>query len=378
MINSYEINDLSGLEVLRPIWHGLLAQTPNHSFFQTLEWLESSWSNFTNPQRLRVIVVERDGKPIGIVPWVVRHEQRRVGSVRVLTYPLDDWGTFYGPIGPEPRTSIRAAFKQIAETPRDWDLIDLRWVDEAADEFLTIGEALRESSFSYRAQPRMEVRLCRFSGGWDAYFNSRSRNWRRKMLHDIETLEKTGEVKLVRYRPEAGVRGQESKHAKIYETCANISAKTWQADDPSQSCLSSPRVRDVLTKIHQEAAALGMLDTNLLYVGGTPVAFNYNYVAEGRTYGLRCGYDPTVELEGCGRVLLYLMLEDSFRRGDVEYNFGPGRQAYKERFATEMRHAYTFRHYARFSLRSQLLHIKEEVASRLYSPAELAERGLVD
>jgi CelD/BcsL family acetyltransferase involved in cellulose biosynthesis len=223
----------------------------------------------------------------------------------------------------------------------------------------------------------MEVRLCRFAEGWDAYLQSRSRNWRRKMRHDIETLEETGKVELLRHRPAAGA-GSTAEHDEIYRMCEDIAAKTWQADDESQSTLSSPRVRDTLLRIHRAAAALGMLDTNILLIGGLPVAFNYNYVAGGRTYGLRCGYDPTLELEGCGRVLLYLMLEDSFQRGDVEYNFGPGRQPYKERFATEMRFAYTYRHYARYSLRSQLLHIKEEAAARLWSTADFVERGLVD
>jgi hypothetical protein len=76
-------------------------------------------------------------------------------------------------------------------------------------------------------------------------------------------------------------------------------------------------------------------------------------------------------------MLLYKMLEDSFQRGDVQYNFGPGRQPYKDRFATEMRRAYTFRHYARGSLRSQLLNLRERVASRFASEAEIIERGLV-
>lgn len=378
MLAVHEINRLRDLDALRPVWHKLLLQTPNYSFFQTLEWLEATWSHFAHRQRLRVLVVERDGEPVGIVPWCVRHEPRRVGSVRVLTYPLNDWGTFYGPIGAAPQATIRAAFQHLAATPRDWDLIDLRWVDEAADEFLTIGESMREQGYDFRARPRMEVRVCRFAEGWDAYVNSRSRNWRRKMKHDVEALEKTGEVRLLRHRPPAGCDGAAPEHAEIYRTCAELAAKTWQADDKSQSTLSSPRVRDVLVRVHQAAAALGMLDANILLVGDSPVAFNYNYLAAGRTYGLRCGYDPTLGLEGCGRVLLHMMLEDSFRRGDVEYNFGPGRQPYKERFATEMRHAYTFRHFARFSLRSQLLHLKDAVASRIWSEAELAERSLVD
>jgi CelD/BcsL family acetyltransferase involved in cellulose biosynthesis len=224
----------------------------------------------------------------------------------------------------------------------------------------------------------MEVRHCRFGGGWDAYVNSRSRNWRRKMRRDIEDLERSGEVRLLRHRPAAGSDGDAPEHAEIFRMCEQIAARTWQAGDASQSTLSSPRVREVFWRAHQAAAALGMLDANLLLVGGRPVAFHYNYVAEGRTYGLRCGYDPTAGLEGCGRVLLYKMLEDSFRRGDVEYNFGPGRQAYKMRFATEMRRAYTYRHFARFSLRSQLLHLKEAAAARIWSEAKFVERGLVD
>ncbi len=377
MIDVLELNSLRDLEPFHADWRRLLLQTANYSFFQTLEWLQTSWNYYAGDQRLRVLVVRREGAPLGIVPWCVRTERRRIGPLRVLTYPLNDWGTFYGPLGPDPWTTIRAALRHVAETPRDWDLIDLRWVDEAADEFLAIGEGFREASFEYRARPRMEVRHCRFADGWDAYLKSRSRNFRRKMKHDVDTLAGAGEVRLQRYRPAPGA-GTDAEHLAIYDICELLSAKTWQADDPSQSSLSSPRVRDMLRQTHLVAARLGMLDTNILYVGDRPVAFNYNYVAEGRTYGLRCGYDPTTGLESCGRVLLSKMLEDSFRRGDVEYNFGPGRQPYKERFSTEMRHAYTFRHFARYSLRSQLLHLKEAVEARLYTEPELVERRLVD
>ncbi len=376
MIDVHEINRPSELDALRPAWRDLLARTPNYSFFQTLEWLETTWRHYPLRQRLRVIVVRRDGAPIGIVPLCVRTERRRLGSLRVLTYPLDDWGTFYGPIGPEPKLVVRAAIGHIAGTPRDWDFIDLRWVDEAAEEFLDIGAALRESGFDFRVRPRMQVRLCRFADGWDAYLKSRSRNWRRKMKHDVDALEKAGEVRLVRHRPAPDEANYE-RDDEVFDVCARIAEHTWQADDESKSTFCSPRIGGVLRRLHHQAAALGMLDVNLLYVGATAAAFNYNYVAQGRTYGLRCGYDATLELDSCGRVLLYKMLEDSFRRGDVEYNFGPGAQPYKERFGTEMRCAYTFRHYARYSLRSQLMNLRDEMVARLWSEQTLIERGLV-
>jgi CelD/BcsL family acetyltransferase involved in cellulose biosynthesis len=377
MVQVTEINELRELASLRSTWHALLKQTPGFSFFQTLEWLEAAWSHYSRPQKLRVILVERDGNALGIVPFCVRTEHRKLGSLRVLTYPLDDWGTFFGPISAEPELAYRAAIEHVARTPRDWDVIDLRYVDQAAPEFMALGESMRASGLAAIVRPRMEVRMLQLGGSWLEYVETRSRNWREKMRRDFRKLEKEGgEIRLLRYRPEAGA-GTTAVHEENYRLCEEIAEKSWQADADSQSTLCSPRVRDLLNKLHHQAASLGMLDSNLLFVGDRPLAFSYNYVSDGRLYFLRSGFDRTAEFANCGTVLLYKMLEDSFHRGDVEHCFGPGRQPYKDRFATEMRYAYTFRHYARRSLRSQLLNLRDRAASRLFSEAAIIEKSLV-
>ena len=376
MLQVSEINDLRGLDPLRGAWREQLAVTPGYSLFQTLDWLEETWEHYPLPQKLRVVVIERCGQPVGIVPLCVRTEIRKLGALRVLTYPLNDWGTFYGPISADPSTAIGAAVGHVAATARDWDLIDLRWVDEAGSEFMAVGQSMRSAGLEFRARPRMEVRLCRMADGWEKYLTSRSRNWRREMRSDLAALESIGEVRLVRHRPLAGANDPVLDD-EIFETCASIAEKSWQAADPAQSTLSSSRVRDVLKRVHLRAAALGMLDANLLTVGGKPVAFNYNYLAGDRTYGLRSGFDQTAGLDNCGKILIYKMLEDAFQRGDAEYSFGPGRQPYKDRFATDMRRAYTFRHFARRSLRSQLMNFRERLASRFLSEQQIIERSLV-
>lgn len=377
MLTTTELNSVDDFDQIREAWHRLWEQTPRATFFQTPEWVETAWRHYPDPQKLRVILVERRGELIGIVPFCVRTERRKVGSLRMLTYPLNDWGTFFGPIGSQPGTAFRAAMRHIRSTPRDWDLIDLCWVDEAANEFVDVGLAMREAGYGYLARPRMEVRICRTTGDWESFVAAKSHNWRRQMRRDQDQLERVGEVRLLRHRPEAGGTGAEPEHFEIYQLCEGIAKKSWQADADSQSTLCSPRVRKVLLPLHRHAAALGMLDVAVLEVGERPAAFFYNYVARGHVYGLRMGYDPAAELAGAGKLLLYRMIEDSFRRGDVEYCFGPGRQAYKDRFATEMRHAYTFRYYARQSLRSQLLQLRERVRERVMSPQAVIDKGLV-
>ncbi len=157
MIHVTEINTPLELAGLRAIWSDLLAATPGGTFFQSHEWLETYWHYFGyavaegvgstsvsggaeetdgetiassgRPERLRVLLVETDGEPLGILPLVVSSEPYRVGTVRVLGYPLAGWGSFYGPIGPHPAATLQAGLEHIRSTPRDWDLVDLRWVD---------------------------------------------------------------------------------------------------------------------------------------------------------------------------------------------------------------------------------------------------------
>ena len=57
-----------------------------------------------------------------------------MGTVRVLTYPLHDWGSFYGPIGPDPGETLeRRAWSTWPAARRDWDVLELRWVDAGLD-----------------------------------------------------------------------------------------------------------------------------------------------------------------------------------------------------------------------------------------------------
>ena len=130
--------------------------------------------------------------------------------------------------------------------------------------------------------------------------------------------------------------------------------------------------------LHRHAAALGMLDVAVLMVGESAGGVLLQLCRPAGTF-TACGWD-TIRRQSWpepGKILLYEMIEDSFRRGDVEYCFGPGRQPYKDRFATEMRHAYTFRHYSRGSLRSQMLQLRERVYERLMSPQAVIDKGLV-
>ena len=100
-----EINDPQQLEELRLMWTAMLPSTPGASFFHSLDWLQVYWKHFGAGQQLRVLVLYVMDQPMGILPLAIRRERTRIVSVRLLSYPLHDWGSWFGPIGPHPRAA---------------------------------------------------------------------------------------------------------------------------------------------------------------------------------------------------------------------------------------------------------------------------------
>ncbi len=113
-------------------------------------------------------------------------------------------------------------------------------------------------------------------------------------------------------------------------------------------------MRAYLRDAHAAAAAAGGVDLNLLLLDGQPLAFAYNYHYRGNVYGLRAGYDPAVA-KGAGNVLLRLMVEDSFQRGDYLIDLGPEAFDYKRRWATRVQGSFHYPHYALTRLKAQAL-----------------------
>ena len=171
MAQVVEINDPAELAGCRLLWTKLYSETAGASFFHSLDWLETYWRHHGDRQRLRVLVVEAAGGPIGILPLVVRRETTRLGTIRVLTYPLEDWGSFYGPIGPYPTATLIAGLGHVRRTEVDWDLIDLRWIDglAACDRTLRAMEIRGMSATTAVWAKSAQVEL---TGGWEAYWAS--------------------------------------------------------------------------------------------------------------------------------------------------------------------------------------------------------------
>jgi len=335
-----EINDPAKMAELAGPWHALLAQTPGATFFQSPDWLARYLQHFGEHQRLRLLVVERDGEVTGILPLMVRPSRRRLGQVRVLTYPLDDWGSYYGPIGPDPAQTLSLGLQHVLRSPRDWHVLELPWVDALGVHGGATDEALAAVGWSPQVEPWQTSALVDLNGAgsWENYWASRQSRWRNNVRRSERKLAHYGKITHLRYRPPAGG----DPRWDLYNHCETIARSSWQANSTTGTTLVHERVRGFLRDCHRAAAAAGAVDLNLLLVSGRPVAFNYAYHYRGSVFGLRTGFDPATASDGAGTVLQARMIADSFQRGDHLYDLGAGYLECKRYWLTEARPSFRY------------------------------------
>jgi CelD/BcsL family acetyltransferase involved in cellulose biosynthesis len=361
MAHVVEINDLESLAGYRLLWNSFLQHTPGASFFHTLDWLETYWRHFGAGQRLRVLVAYAAGEPLGILPLVVRKEPLRLGGVRVLTYPLHDWGSFYGPIGPNPTATLLAGLSHLRRTPADWDLLDLRWVDAAHDRGRT-ARALDIKGISATTAVWAQSAQIEIAGTWDQYLAGRKRKFRENIRAAERRLAERGRVEYLRWRPQGAARGDADPRWDLYDACEQLAARSWQGDSTTGTTLSHDPVRPFLRDAHQAAARAGAAEVNLLLVDDAPVAYAYGYQYDGRVFGLRTGYDAERVHQGAGTVLFARKICDSFERGDRLLDFGAEYLECKRHWVTRLATSYHYTHYRGRALRGQALRFKRWLA----------------
>jgi CelD/BcsL family acetyltransferase involved in cellulose biosynthesis len=353
-----EINDREQLAELRLTWNKLLQVTPRATFFQSLDWLLTFWRHFGEQNRFRVLVVHSYDGPIGILPLWIARQPTRLGVIRTLTYPLLDWGTFYGPLGAQPTATLIAALGHLRRTPRDWDLLELGWTAATIDRGRT--PRAMEIAGLQPCEPMRDrdVSLIDLAGDWDSYWAARTSRWRNNVRRSEKKLAEHGQIGYQRHRPRSLADGDGDPRWDLFEACLNVAAASWQGASETGNTLTHAAVLPFLRDAHEVAARNGALDINLLTLDGQPIAFNYAYHFQGYLFGLRTGYDPALGADGAGSVLQAKTIADSFTRGDRLYDLGADYRDCKRYWVTNVEQSRTYAAFAQRSPRGSLLRIK--------------------
>jgi CelD/BcsL family acetyltransferase involved in cellulose biosynthesis len=378
MVQVVEVNDIDELSKYRLLWNSLFSATPNATFFLTLDWLETYWRHFGHDQKLRVLIASAAGQPLGILPLCVRREKFRLTSPRVLTYPLQNWGTWYGPIGPNPAATMLAATQHLRRTPRDWDMLELRWVPDEKTQAGKTARALRANCLFSNKDQYQTTSILELPANWNSFTASKSRSLRSQFRRQLRHAFAEQKAEYVRYRPAPKSEGGGDPRWDLYAMCEQIAAASWQGSVTNGNTLTHEQVRDFYRDAHAAAARLGMVDINLLLVEDRPAAFLYDYFYDRRIFSLRMGYDPSFGDHGFGSALLLKTIEDSIARGDRTIDFGPGDREHKRRLRSRTESTYRLTYTPIDSWRSQAVRLTRWAKNRWPRRAEPSPVGVAN
>ena len=137
--------------------------------------------------------------PRVFVPLVVRTESMKVGRLRVLTYPLHDWGSFYGPIGPNANATLAGCLGPYSSNSPRLGHFRVAMAGRAGHRL-----SWRSTNVASGGVPSVYNRLgtAPLLSIWpergDAYWTSRQPKWLQRFRNAAQRLAKQGGVSYLR------------------------------------------------------------------------------------------------------------------------------------------------------------------------------------
>ena len=336
------IEDPAAFQALREEWDELLAASLADSFFLTWEWLYAWWTHLAGDRRLFLLVARQGGRLVAIAPLSLR--ARRVAGVLPLRsvefLGADRLSSDYLDVivrrGWEAE-AIPALAQYLADARLALKLASVRRAGCAA---AALSRALTQRRWRMLETPTAVCPFIDLSGHtWESYLGTLESKPRNDFLRLLKNLTKKFSVRL---EPASS----EPQRREFMVHLVRLHNLRWQNLGGSDALHTADLVafHDEVSRVTLER---GWLRLFVLWLDGQPVASLYGF-RYGRTfYFVQTGFDPAYGRHAVGLITVGLTIKSAIAEGAEEYDFLRGDEAYKFRWAREVRHLATLEVYPR-------------------------------
>jgi CelD/BcsL family acetyltransferase involved in cellulose biosynthesis len=223
----------------------------------------------------------------------------------------------------------RHAVRRFYGARRDaWDLLNLKGLPSgspSAAALRRVVDAERYPAFLTRPtwSPYIDVR-----GSWDAFLKTRSVKFRKTNRNAANRIGRLDDVRLECFAADP--------EGAVLERLMEVSRQSWK-HDRGIAISSTPESRRFFRALTRTGGSRGWLMIWLLSTEGVPIAMEYDLVDGGTVYGLRADFDERYGDYSPGKYLEFEIVKRLFEQGYREYSTGPGLNAYKLHWTSEMR-----------------------------------------
>tara|TARA_R100000789_G_scaffold99035_2_gene104340 strand:- start:1269 stop:2480 length:1212 start_codon:yes stop_codon:yes gene_type:complete len=311
MFQVIEVNTIQELETYRLSWQELWGRGRQRRFQMTFEWLEAYWQAAPADRELKFLIAALGGKVIGILPLVVKTVETRLGAVRVLTYPLDGGGNWYGPIGPNSAATLAAGLRYLSSNRNGWDLLDLTYTDRDRIDLGRSCTAFRNIGWKPVERIWKQVPSAELSGTWHEFLGRKRQDVLNKINLAEAACQRQGVVTFRHYRSANDFSSSESSLSDLMEHLEVLCADGNELKQLRRRCLAADNQQ--------------LLDLGVMFIDRRPIAAAISFVNESGLEVAHVLYNdvPDIESPQLITVLLGKVLNSAFASGSQDVEFAP-------------------------------------------------------
>lgn len=320
------VTESEELESLAPVWNSLLENCSDEStMYLTHEWMVTRWQHFGKGKRFNLLLVEREGKVIGIVP-LVRNEYR-LGPFKLDA--LESVGgtsrNYVGLMrtGDRPEV-ISALLDYLKQNLHGVGLILRLSLVPGDSRFLSAlkrGLAQLSQDLAFEERVKTLAPYIDLPSSWEEYFGSLGGKRRRVLGRMLRNLEK--EHGVVNFRQGEAV-SLEAGLNRFFD----LHQERWQAVGISGS-FADPRVREFYIELAGKFLNRGWLYFSSMNVDGKLVSALYGCLFRRKLYFITSGRDIRYSKYSVGQLHAMQVIKDAISRNLTEFDFLQGDEPYK-------------------------------------------------
>jgi len=322
-----KVTDTNEFESLRGIWDELLEKSPDRNIYLTWEWLFTWWNYWAEGKELSILLIEKEGKPIGAAPLMKSQCGKgplKFSILESIGMPMSDYGGIILTADKaDKKEALLALINYLESEIVDYNtVIRLSQIPEDSDAFLLIKQLCPPLSSLFIGKRVICLSpYIPLTTTWDEYFLSFSRKRRGNLRRALKQLKQKYNVKYEKYDAVSEVKYGVDEFLKLKQK--RLESKKLR------SIWYDQRTRDFYIDVASAFAQRGWLSLSLLTADGKPLSAVYGFRYDGRFYYTNTAFAPEYSEYSPGNLHIMYLIEDTFGNGLREFDFLRGDEAYK-------------------------------------------------
>jgi len=319
------ISESNELESLLEVWDSLLRKSgDNNPIYLTHEWLLTWWKHFGEGRKLNVLLIEREGQPIGIVPLM--RTEYRIGLFKI--HALETIGSLncnhIGLISSGNGEEAICAFLTYLEEElaKGESVLRLPWVPDDC-EFLDLLRSCISSPTSNLVMQERAKTLAPYitlPSTWDEYSRWLSPSRRHVLRRKLRSLEKSHTV---------GFRDCTKDNLdNMLSRFIDLHQRRWQSANV-KGVFSDPKMEGFYRDIATQFVKKGWLHFSCLIIDGEIASAEYAFIYNRKFYCTTSARDVGYSKYNVGHLHQMFLIKYAIEKGLREFDFLRGDEPYK-------------------------------------------------